>query len=590
MKWSQKIKNCNFDILLNLALAALLLFFVFIIPPFQKPDEPYHYHQALAYSLGNFSSNSEKFIDQTWTNLPQLTLVDIANHQDLRYDWKEVEKNLQRSYGNEIRYQGNIHFWNITYLPEATGLLLGRLIFPISPYQALFSFYLGRLLIAAVFFMAVLFLQRKVVKKYRALFLVSVFMPMLLNQVSAFSYDGLLIIATLFAFAALTRVFEKKDAQKWSLIFAFALIFMQWLKPGYYLLPFAIFLLPIENFSKEKKKFLFLFALYFFLAFLPFFLNFLYIRAYAQELGSIIEGRYVNSGQQMAVFFSQPFVFVKALLITNYHVFGDYFTQGVGILGWLEYKLPSWFYYLYLLAFAVSLFVLFRKEKKYYFSPFRFIWLSGILIGSFIFIDFAMYISWSEVSSYVINGVQGRYFFPLLPFLFFFLHDAAVFLRKNFWARKVLVTMLLMAMAFTLLYSTYNRFYNLHTQWQNTDVVLADLEQKSQSDQSKSFSLPVSLEATASRQTTGFAIAIDHYEATQAANLLYQIRDADCQKVLLQAFVSPEDRYENAILLVKHQLLGAGEYCYQIQDVSNSPSPFQLRGEDSAFIDVLLLP
>lgn len=105
------------------------------------------------------------------------------------------------------------------------------------------------------------------------------------------------------------------------------------------------------------------------------------------------------------------------------------------------------------------------------------------------------------------------------------------------------------------------------------------------------FSLPISLEATVSGRTTGFALATDSYEASQAAKLLYQIRDEDCQKILVQAFVSPQDRYKDGVLLVKHQLLSAGRYCYFIQDVTQSESSPQFQGtDDSAFIDILLLP
>lgn len=468
-------------VLVDIFLFLFICFFVFIIPPFQKPDEPYHYHQALAYSLGNFSSESVQMIDQTWVSLPQLTLVDIANHQDQAYDWTQVNKNLKEAYGNQVSYQNKINFWNITYLPESLGLYLGRLVFPASPYQALFSFYLGRLMIGLLFFVSVLFLQKRLPKKYQPLFFVFAFLPMLLNQVTALSYDGLLIIATLFAFAALAIIFEQKNlSKKWLGIFAGSLILMQWVKPGYYLLPFAIFLLPFETALKSRRKRFFLFFVFFFLSFLPIFFNFAGLQGYAHESSYIIEGRNTNPGEQLSLLFSQPVIFIKALLITNYHVFGDYFTQGVGILGWLEYdnKFPSWFYYSYLLCIVIVLFFAYHKEKKYYFSFFRFLLLTAILFGSFLLLHLAMYLSWSEVGSLVINGVQGRYFFPLLPFLFFLLHDFILFLQKHLWARKVSLVGVFFLTAFTLLYSTYNRFYNLSNQWQNTDQVLQDLTQK----------------------------------------------------------------------------------------------------------------
>jgi uncharacterized membrane protein len=591
MKWSQKIKNCNFDILLNLALAALLLFFVFIIPPFQKPDEPYHYYKTLAYVSGNFSKDSSSELNSTFARLPELALTRIGFTNNEAYDFSQVKANLLNKSEESTTFSTTIAWWQIAYLPNVMGMLVGKFLFANSIFVALCAFFTGRLFMALCYFVTVIFLKKYVPKSFKPLFYAFVFLPMIVNQVTSFSYDGLLIILSLISFISLLQVLTKSPNRKWFFILTLSLALQQWVKPGYYLLPLMIFFLPIKGLFGSKKGFFIFLCFFLFFSYLPSIINLGTVGSnFTQDRTIFIDGRRINAGEQLEIILSNPFVFIKALIITSFYTFGNYLIQFIGILGWLTYEFPSWFYYVYVSVLLFSSYWAVKNEKNYFLTFFQWLLLLCLLFGSYVLIHLAMYLSWSEVASLVITGVQGRYFVPLLPLLFLVFHDFYLFAKQNKSLQVFLVISLFAVMSFTVFYTAKNRYYNFRTQWQNTDLVLADLEQKSQSDQSKSFSLPVSLEATASRQTTGFAIAIDHYEATQAANLLYQIRDADCQKVLLQAFVSPEDRYENAILLVKHQLLGAGEYCYQIQDVSNSPSPFQLRGEDSAFIDVLLLP
>jgi uncharacterized membrane protein len=90
-----------------------------------------------------------------------------------------------------------------------------------------------------------------------------------------------------------------------------------------------------------------------------------------------------------------------------------YFYSLIGVLGWLDTWLPRWIYMTYLpILVAVALFdsackskVLHLWEKAY---------LLAICCVCFCLITMAQYLSWTKPGAPVVEGVQGRYFIPLV--------------------------------------------------------------------------------------------------------------------------------------------------------------------------------
>jgi len=93
-----------------------------------------------------------------------------------------------------------------------------------------------------------------------------------------------------------------------------------------------------------------------------------------------------------------------------------FWRQMIGVLGWLTIVLPSWMYSLWtgvLALVALALLVEAGPEPR---PKLAVAGLLGVGLSAWA-IMLAQYLGWTEVGATLIDGVQGRYFLPLLPFL-----------------------------------------------------------------------------------------------------------------------------------------------------------------------------
>jgi hypothetical protein len=114
-----------------------------------------------------------------------------------------------------------------------------------------------------------------------------------------------------------------------------------------------------------------------------------------------------------------PFGFLEKLLRTL-RVHGPrYALQLVGVLGWLEVPLPASILYAYLLALVAaaiadgaSVTLALRQRAV----------VAATTAATVVTIFAALYLVWGSPSENVLEGVQGRYFVPLVPLGFAVLH------------------------------------------------------------------------------------------------------------------------------------------------------------------------
>ena len=92
---------------------------------------------------------------------------------------------------------------------------------------------------------------------------------------------------------------------------------------------------------------------------------------------------------------------------TDLRMIKEYITQTIGVLGWLDTPLSKGSYYL--LIFIISIVVLLTYNRT------ELVLVSILLVILTILLTFfILLISWTNISDPVIQGVQGRYFIPLL--------------------------------------------------------------------------------------------------------------------------------------------------------------------------------
>jgi uncharacterized membrane protein len=110
----------------------------------------------------------------------------------------------------------------------------------------------------------------------------------------------------------------------------------------------------------------------------------------------------------------KPLIFLSLLVKTLVLNLSGYSRGMIGALGWAHIEFPIWIYVFTTILFFMSF--IFLPEKKIRLSE-RVVAI-GIYMGVVIFIHALMFCTWSEANSYMINGVQGRYFVQILPLTF----------------------------------------------------------------------------------------------------------------------------------------------------------------------------
>lgn len=144
-----------------------------------------------------------------------------------------------------------------------------------------------------------------------------------------------------------------------------------------------------------------------------------------------LKGIQIDPVLQMNFFFENittlTYYFFENIFYTN---FEGYFHSMYGILGWLDTPLPHQNTYIHFSLYIASFLFTFRKNahhdqayKAILIIPH--ISLSSrltsllILLFTVFLIALCMFLTWNQVGVFALQGIQGRYFIPLLPLPFF---------------------------------------------------------------------------------------------------------------------------------------------------------------------------
>ncbi|MFL6797554.1 MAG: DUF2142 domain-containing protein [Xanthobacteraceae bacterium] len=102
------------------------------------------------------------------------------------------------------------------------------------------------------------------------------------------------------------------------------------------------------------------------------------------------------------------------LLLGNLDSVGEYWRQLIGVLGWLDLRLQEWVYPALSLTLAFGLCAALQVDRS---TRRRLALVSGLIVLGYcgaVFMIF--YLVWTPLDGVRIEGVQGRYFVPALPF------------------------------------------------------------------------------------------------------------------------------------------------------------------------------
>lgn len=406
---------------------------VFVTPPFQVPDEPAHFYRAWSVSEGLLVVPG----GQSWAGaeLPASILYlagtlmgDIPTHPERKVDPHAIldalEVPLEPDRRTFVAFPNTAMYTFVPYIPQGLTLAAGRAL-GLTP---LVSFYAARLanLLAAVLLIAFAIRQAPA---FRWLFALVALTPMAAYQRSSVSADGLTIAAGFVLGALVAKLAwgeEGEDRRRDLALAVVAALILCACKPAYVLLGVALFAIPPSRLPGGRRATALLFyAAHAILLVLVFQAS----MAHADVSEHLLRhGIGVDPKAQIRDALAEPIRFAgivaKDYLVHN----GDrYLSQLVGQLGWLDTKLPLAFLIVYLMgiaAFGLADGGTLQVE----------VWQRGILFlaigGTLGLVAASQYALWTPYGADYIEGLQGRYYLPVVPVGVWMLH-----IRP--WAKRI---------------------------------------------------------------------------------------------------------------------------------------------------------
>ncbi len=420
--------------------------FIFLVRPLSVPDEFNHFMRAYQISEGNFSAHKDR-LKGTGGDIPS-GIIDLGQKQIYHNSNISNPATIKLNVYDRvfIRFDNTALYHPLLYLPQATGILIGRIL----GMQTLGLLYFGRFF-NLLFYAALFYLVLRIAPVGKRSFFVVGLLPMHLLLASSLSADPIStsLLALFVAVFLKLRVMNKRLTNTQFVMLGLLVAAISLTKLPVPLCLLLLVLVPYTTFGQSKKTKLiaiFLFGM----------IGVAVGGAWLMKATSIstpFGPAGVNQANQISSIIQHPKIFIRALSDTIFRGNSSAsLDQYVLALGNLEAWLPLW------LTLAYTLFLGFTiKQSKASVSIFKIyekVFITGLIITMIFIILLLLYLSWTPVGLTVINGIQARYFTPLLLLTIpIFSYNAKIresmLINKNIILTSIFFLMISQALAYS---------------------------------------------------------------------------------------------------------------------------------------------
>jgi len=437
------------------------LFYVFLIPPFQAPDEDNHFFRC--YELATSATNLEQIpTDRLGAVLPS-SLDEYADQFDyLRFNYQgRITRQQLQSFNDKKLDQVNTRFvdfsntamyFSTSYASHVPVMAIANK-FNLKPSTLL---YLMRI----VSLLTWIFFVRWAFKFHEShlLFFISL-LPSLLVLHSSVTADVISnsIAFFLTAFVFYLRKHEQLLNNKQIFLFAFLMIVLSVNKIAYLPLVLLWFLLPFGKCSSKKKYF----TTFFGIAGICILLTGLWANkvnnkyiTYEDYDPSYRESQQIKPNgdpvKQVAYIMNNPLRFTANAFKSYLSVVPASFAHLTGKFGWEKNYLPSWMIGL----LAINLLLLIMSTHLELEMKDR-LWIFALIISTLYLLAIIMYGIYAAVGEDYIHNLGGKYLIPIFPLLAYLFSYKLI---DNKWAARFTLPILLMS-HIVMVNSILQRFY-----------------------------------------------------------------------------------------------------------------------------------
>ena len=433
------------------------LIFVFLIPPFEAPDEPAHFARTMGIVNGDFlpskqAQSSGSYLPANYTEMlkvaAQNNSIDFLQFLPQKYSFSKAKKLAQfKDSGPKIftDYANTARYSPAAYLPQSTGVFISKLFTKTLLYQ-----FLCARIFNILFFVLLGFHTIKSLPFLKWAAILLLLAPMSMSLASSVSADGVLICCSALFFAKILQYSYQDDLSidtKQTLLLLFLSLLLALTKQSVLLCLF-IFLIPAKKFKTfglTSKILIFIFSII--------------TAAIWSKFALSINVTLNNSDypSHISYIINHPINFL--ILTLNYTpFFGNILiTKGIiGILGWLNVYFHNIFYSFYMILILLN--ILYSLNGEYIKFPYlKTLSLLGIIALNYIEICILVFCFWTPKNAFNYIAIPGRYLIPLLlPFLTFCI---MLIKPKNTSYKLIIVNIIFLVLSFAYIFLELTKIF-----------------------------------------------------------------------------------------------------------------------------------
>ena len=433
--WMVCVKKCKIETTVFVSLLLLGLVYNFLLLPFMSPDERTHIDMTYRYSndllgieyTGNDITISKRMDD---TKIELLENPSLTNYYEV---YNHVFEGVQDDSLVVTNSTANTYAPIFVYLPAVLGMTVSRML----GLGSIAMLMVARWCNLAFFAGCVWWCMKKLPFGKMALAVIA-FFPMTIQQCNSFSYDAV-ITSVLFLFSTyiICMTYEEKPLKGSDVVIVSILgALLVYGKSGVYLpVCLAALLIPTKKFGAVWKK----------LAAAGSLVGIAMLSYINRNSGTVTQvmsttaetsavgataGNAVAMGYTVGYFLQNPWKLIQMLANTAADKAEFYLESIVGQkMGWVEIEISRVVFVGFLILFLISMLKV-RGEKQYVTSGQKW-WVSIVCLLSAGMILMGMLLTWTPFGYVSIEGVQGRYFTPLLLLLSLLGRNNSVLLHEN---------------------------------------------------------------------------------------------------------------------------------------------------------------
>jgi len=385
--------------------------FAILTPPFQVPDEPWHYLRAWSVAQGQVIAGDDLtvLVPRNVAELPGYLGSGMIDWSQNTYSVRSALGAMAQPVGSrDVRvFTSAASNGVLSYLPELPAIGIARFLGR-SPLAALYGARLLNLLVGVL----LTYFAIRLAPFGKPLFAFVGLLPMTIAQTASLSPDAVAIAGAFFFTALVLRMAVSArvgGAEIVGLALSGAVLLN--VKSGYAVLGVLVLAIPVARFGSRKAyaagvaATLGAAALVAGAQFLTPPVN---LAASRRGIGPGFQGQ---PDTQMAFITHHPWDFAKVLLSTLDTQSLPLTKQVVGVLGWLTVALPETL----IVAALLVLLVLFARQDTVILAWWqRCVLAGGALLGALMVMS-GIYVGWTPPLSSEVLGLQGRYFTPCIP-------------------------------------------------------------------------------------------------------------------------------------------------------------------------------